>query len=210
MSRLEWVLSGFLALLMIAFTVLLLLTWSERQEQDVIEVTLITPEAPTPAGGPGAQGAVGLAAPVARMWANDAQLVSAFATWPDATVFTPEGTGWTLLFYSPANQATAQVAVSSGNAVLLSSHTTDAQLEPASLDGWSVDSPQAVDILLTNGGQSFIDAHGDVGLALSLNANGVLRWRARLVDTTSGAALGVELDARTGAIVDRTASQGDQ
>jgi hypothetical protein len=73
-----------------------------------------------------------------------------------------------------------------------------------------VDSPQAVDLLLDNGGQSFIDAHGDVGLTLTLNANGALRWRARLIDATSGDSLHIELDPRTGAIVDRTTSQGDQ
>jgi hypothetical protein len=211
MTRIEWALSGLLAFLVIAVTVLLLLFWSERRQQGAAEdAPLVVNEAGSPASVPTAQTAVRLAAPVAQQWAEDAQLYSALATWPDGTTFTPADTGWTLLYYSPASGATAQIGVNAGRAVLLTSHTTDAQLQPVALDGWSVDSPQAVDLLLDNGGQTFIDAHGDVGLTLTLNANGVLRWRARLIDAESGDSLHVEIDPHTEAIVDSTTSTGNQ
>src|SRR5688500_7618279 len=101
MSRLEWILGGILAVLVLALAIILAFFWlrPEGNVNNPITSAVTARESYT------------LAETAARQWAADALLVNARATWPPESTLRPDEVSWDFIFYSPAQSATALVAV---------------------------------------------------------------------------------------------------
>ncbi|HSM58634.1 MAG TPA: hypothetical protein VK879_20945 [Candidatus Sulfomarinibacteraceae bacterium] len=208
MSRLEWVLSGLLALLIVIMVVMMLLFWNLNRQQ------MALPEAPAanPAQEMGetaaeaapaartAQEAFALALPIAQQWAEDAQMVSASATWPEGAALTPENAGWSFMFYSPGRSETGLVSVSGNAARLLRNSATNRSLQPLDLDRWQTDSPAVVETLMAHGGEEFLQTHNQPTLSLTFSALDALQWQAQLIDRERRTMLTVEIDPGSGAV----------
>ncbi|MCI0397755.1 MAG: hypothetical protein L0332_28515 [Chloroflexi bacterium] len=193
MSRTEWILGGVLALLVLVVAAAVLIFWFFRdQPADAVN----NPMNPT------AMGAYELAEPLARQWAGDAQFVSARATWQSASGFDPEVASWSFTFYSPAAMATALISVTGDQATLIRSQPASRVLEPGAPEEWVVDSPAAVETLLANGGQSFVDEQGSATLVLALNLNDQPVWTGTFINEQSRRTLQLRLDARNGELLE--------
>ncbi|MFW5941254.1 MAG: hypothetical protein ACOCXI_05610 [Chloroflexota bacterium] len=208
MNRLEWVLSGLLALLIVVIAVMMLLFWNLNRQQTALpeapaanpaqEMGQTAAEASPPAHT--AREAYALAQPVAQEWAEDAQLVSASATWPEGATLAPENAGWSLMFYSPGRSETGLVSVSGNAARLLRNSATNRSLQPRNLDRWQTDSPAVVEALMDNGGEEFLQTHNQATLSLTFNALDALQWQAQLIDREQGTVLTVEIDPGSGVV----------
>jgi hypothetical protein len=205
MNRFEWILSGLLAVLLVVAVVMLLLFWNEQRQEALLPATAAgssgSGQAATPESGRTALSAYHLAQPVAQDWAEDARLLTASATWPAGQVFPAGAASWGLVFYSPGRPATALISVANREARLVRSSSTEKTPQPVDTENWQVDSPAVVEQLLSNGGQAFVDEHGQVSLALTLNTVGELSWQAKLVDTESFEAFTLQFDPITGTLL---------
>lgn len=202
MTRLEWLLSGILAVLLIVVLALGLRVWLERSE--------------TPAADPGEQAQVidartalssyQAALPTAQQWAADAKLLNARAAWPEGDSFDPEGVAWNFVFYSPGQSATALITVSQNRAQLISNRQIDRNFNIYAATSWQIDSPQLLAIVLENGGREFLEQHGQGKLTLTLDTEDEFVWRARLINTDVPASLTLHVDPASGEVRQREAS----
>lgn len=209
MSRLEWVLSGLLALLIVVIAVMMLLFWNlnRRQETALPAAPDGGPAETTPAGST-AQEAYRLAQPVAHEWADDARLLSASATWREGAAFTPANAGWSLLFYSPGRSETALISASEGAARLLRSSATERSLEPLDVGKWQMDSPAVVETVMAHGGEEFLQMHNQATLSLTFSALDALQWQAQLIDREQQTMLTIEIDPGSGAVTATVLPEG--
>jgi hypothetical protein len=195
-SRTEWILGGVLGALILAIVVGLLLFWfqgqpaSEGEAEELNNLTELT-----------AQSAFGLAGSAAQSWAADAALVSARATWGPGVAFETREASWTFTFYSPAAGRVALVSVTGGRANLLNSRETTRTFPAADLDRWEVDSPAALETVLSRGGQAFIDEQGGASVVLSLDAQALV-WQGTIVNTESRRTFILQLDAQRGEVIE--------
>jgi len=197
MSKVEWVLSGILAVLLVVVLALLLRFWLERnpgpaeetagQEQVVQARTALS--------------SYQVALPVAQQWAADAKLLNARAAWPEGDAFDPEAAAWNFVFYSPGQSATALISVSQNQAQLISNRGIEQRLNVYATTGWQVDSPQLLSIVMENGGRDFLERHRQGKLTLTLDTNDRFVWRARLINTEVPASLTVQVDPEDGEII---------
>lgn len=196
MSRLEWMLSAILALLLVVVVALALVFWSRQQSSQANLNNL--PELPPQT----AREAYNLARPVAEAWSADARLLAAYGTWEEGD-FRPETGRWSYLFYAPARHEIGLVAVEENSARFLRASEAQQVVELAGTQQWQVDSPAVVAYLLARGGQAFIDEHqGNVGLSLVLEAYNGLTWKAALLAAEAGAVYQVEMDASNPSLVE--------
>lgn len=215
MSRLEWVLSGLLALLIIVIAVMMLLFWNLNRQQSALpaaseETSSEEAAEDVQATASTAQEAYELAQPTAQTWAEDARLLSASATWAESASFMTEDAGWSLLFYSPERSETGLVSVSNGQARLLRNSATNRSLLPLSLENWQVDSPAVIETLMAHGGEEFVQMHNQATLSLTFNALDALQWQAQLIDREQQTILTVEIDPISGAVTTIKSPEGEE
>lgn len=201
MNRLEWILTGLLAVLVIAVLALFLLFWSEQQQieninRQVAAAATVAEERGT------AKSAYEVVAPAAHNWAEDAVLLNTRGNWPAGTSFAPEQGSWSFLFYSPQQRAVALIATEGDRAEVVSENQTTERFNPESTAGWQTDSPAVVEQLLANGGQAFIEQHGEVSLIVSLNAMKGLVWTATLNATNADKLFRLQIDPTNGQIIE--------
>ena len=199
MNRLEWLLSGLLGLLLIVVAVMAILFWGMRLGQGSAPLSGGSPLPAVEGVAHTAQSAYDVARAAAAEWADDAQLLSANSTWPAGTPFTPGAAGWGFQFYSAAQQSTALFAVSEEQVRLVRSGGSERAPEPLNVGGWLVDSPEVVQTVMANGGQEFIDNHGQASLTLTLNLVEEFQWRARLVDLETNEVVTIIVNPASGA-----------
>jgi hypothetical protein len=142
---------------------------------------------------------------VAKGWQEDARLVSARAAWGNATEsgFREGKTSWAFYFLSPQARQIRIFSVTAEEAV--GTRTMDALSISDGIDLtlWQVDSPQAIQLFLDEGGQAFLDQHPDAGVNLQLILDEQNRqvWMASGFSGSDQASLTVILDAQTGEVV---------
>lgn len=197
MSRLEWLLSGILAVLLVVVLALLLRFWLQRNPQPADETAEQTQvvEART------ALTSFQVAQPVAQQWAADAKLLSARAAWPEGDSFDPEAAAWNFVFFSSGQSATALISVSQNQAQLISNRQLDRRLNLYATTGWEIDSPQLLSIVLENGGRDFLEQYGQGNLTLTLDTNDQFVWRARIINTDVPASLTLHVDPGNGEVL---------
>jgi hypothetical protein len=200
MSRSESILTAFLGVLVLAVVVAFFYFWSGRHEDGTVSRVATQPASDVLPST--AQSAYGEAVPVARAWASDAVLLHARGNWPVGTTFLPDRGSWNFLFFSPSRQMVALVVAGGSEAKIVSQNETREHYQPAAIDNWQVDSPDIVEQLLANGGEAFLEEHGEVSLALSLNATDHLLWMATLNATNDNKLFRLRIDPANGRIIE--------
>lgn len=194
MSRIEWFISALLGLLIVVAVaaVMFLNTGANASRSD-------GSDAANDGSGHSARSAYDVAAATAQQWATDARLLSATASWPAGSApFTPRAAGWGFQFYSPAQQSTALIAVSGDQGRVVRSSKTATSLAPLSIDGWLVDSPQIIEVVMAEGGEHFVQQNKAASLSLSLNLLDQFQWKARLIDTESNESFQMTINPTNG------------
>ena len=149
----------------------------------------------------------------AAEWHTDAALLNAQATWPQGATVTELRQGettWGFTFYSAQAQQIAVLSVVEDTAVIVSEGPHQQENPVLLATGWNVDSKEAIETLLSNGGYSFLENSGVATLTMALFAddqekNGRMEWQLSLFSLQSNQALTVRLDATSGEILESTA-----
>lgn len=194
MTRLDWVLSLLLLLLILTLGALLLFVRGEETSPEAQAPLATWSFAPSTASG-----AYDMATPLAQRWANDARLLQARSDWPPGT-YAPEHSKWTFQFYSAQREEVAVIAVSGNAASLVKSSALRGDVQVADVARWQVDSDEVVQKAMQEGGQDFIAEHDQAEMVLILKAQEELRWTAVLVDAAAQSTFRMELDAASGKV----------
>lgn len=208
MRKVEWVLGGFISILLLA-TVAYVAWWywlapmpSSSQHSDVRTQLAARPAATPVVSGSTALAGFPLAETVALNWSSDAVLVSASATWPVGSDFSQGKAPWSYTFYAPELGKASLVTVAEGKATLVSESRTDNPgTAIASAATWQVDSQKAVESLRQFGGDDFVAEHGQATAILTLAPGAPLRWEAVLFANGSGQSMNVMISAEDGSIL---------
>jgi hypothetical protein len=146
----------------------------------------------------------------ALAWQNDAALLNATATWNQGAneqqLLDGEAT-WGFTFYSPADGAIATISVIDDQASLVASGASPQPTQPLDVTGWTLDSRDAIEQFLQEGGTNFIKNEGVTTLTMMLSTenrqqNGRLEWLLSLFATQTGRSLTVRMDATSGEILE--------
>jgi hypothetical protein len=219
MNRLEWILGIVLVVLLLVVAVVSLTFWFRNDRTAVPapasnSATIIAQRAddiaPTPEyDGRSAIVAYAAAQNTAQEWQSDAQLLTAQATWPqgsNAQQLLKGEESWGFTFYSPAAQRLAVFSVVEDTAVKVSEGDHQ-QTDPLlSASGWNLDSQDAIEIFLAEGGNTFLTEQGVSTMTMALMANdgegnGRLAWQISLFSLQSGQAFTIRLDATSGEVL---------
>jgi hypothetical protein len=218
MNRLEWVLGIMLALLLVIVAALALMFWFRGNEPGVAAVPANTATEvafyadkvePTPAAeGQSAKLAFVAAQRTAVSWQSDAVLLNATATWPQGA--TEEAlrqgkTTWGFTFYSPSTASMALISVVDNEAGLIMQGAMETPTQLFDTNGWNLDSSDAVDRLMQEGGSAFINEEGVTALTMTLTTdadNGRILWHIQLAATQSLRTMTLSIDATSGEILE--------
>lgn len=219
MNRLEWILGIVLVVLLLVVAVLSLTFWFRNDRTAVSgpasnSATIIAQRAddiaPTPEyEGRSAIVAYAAAQNAAIAWQADAQLLTAQATWPQGSTaeYLLKGEeSWGFTFYSPSAQRIAVFSVVEDTASLVSEGEHQ-QTDPLlSASGWNLDSQEAIQTFLGQGGRTFLAEQGVSTMTMALLAsdqegNGRLEWQISLFSLQSGQAFTMRLDATSGEVL---------
>lgn len=209
MRRNEWLLGGGLVVMMALVGMALLFFWLPNAQRSGQESAIATQVARIPTTpGQTAVIAFGTAQRAALAWQPDAQLLRATATW--LPVQEPralrDGAGqWAFTFYSSATGLVGDISVVGGETTAVTERRVDQPLTPLQVGGWRIDSDEAVDLLLANGGADFIRQEGVTTLSMNLmtdTAENRITWLMALFANRTRQSLTLRLDANTGEIFD--------
>ncbi len=219
MNRLEWILGIVLVVLLLVVAVVSLTFWFRNDRTTVSgpasnSATIIAQRAddiaPTPEyEGRSAIVAYAAAQNAAVAWQPDAQILTAQATWPQGATAEQLLKGeesWGFTFYSPAAKRIAVFSVVEDDASLVSEGDHQ-QTDPLlSASGWNLDSQEAIETFLGQGGRTFLAEQGVSTMTMALLAsdqegNGRLEWQISLFSLQSGQAFTMRLDATSGEVL---------
>jgi hypothetical protein len=149
-----------------------------------------------------------LAEATARSWAEDAQLVSINAGWPEVLRIDQVGepATWHYRFYSPGKARQLFVTVDVESRVRSVEHVARVTLPPRTIkmDAWAVDSPTALALWLDYGGSEMLRTNPGLELAAQLrtvsnNPNPI--WLVIGLDKRTGDIHVVAIDANVGTVI---------
>ena len=215
MNRLEWILGIILVVLLVAAAGLAMMLWLRPQQTAPAgthpEVAAyIDDVAPLPnTVVQTAKMAYVAAQEKTKEWQPDAILLSTTATWPQGAKsdYLKQGTSdWAFTFHSPSSVSNATVTVVNGQTTLIPGNNNDT-LQLLDSSSWQVDSPDAVNKVLTEGGKAFMDKEGITILSMTLVTNdpyenGRLEWLASLIGTQTGNSYTMRIDAASGDVIE--------
>jgi hypothetical protein len=217
MSRLEWILGIVLVVLLGIVIVLSLVFWfqpetpavsSQRTGTAAIIAERADNIAPTSVfAGQTAKMAYAAAQRAALNWRDDARLLNASATWPQGAsqqqILSGETT-WAFTFYSAASGAFVMISVVENQAAIVSEGEAAQATEPLAASGWQLDSRDAIQQFLEEGGATFMETAGVTNLIIQLNtdnSNGRIEWFVSLFAKQTGSSLNMRIDATSGEIL---------
>jgi hypothetical protein len=156
-----------------------------------------------------AKEAYALALSEARSWQNDAQLVSATASW--ANVGSEEqllqDVAWGFTFLSAQSAETQIISVTRLGAERVREMRSSSAVRTADVASWQVDSPEVVSLFLEHGGRDFVNQHPGATISLRLGPeeeNARLVWLAIGIHSVDKSTMVLEVDASTGEVLDGT------
>lgn len=213
MNRLEWVLGILLALLLLLVAGLSLMFWFQ-------------PDAPTAAQTAGAgtfinfdeaaptsvfKGATALIAYVAAQktavsWQPDAVLLNLSGTWPHGvSPQTLDGgeSSWSFTFYSPTAEKMSGISVIENEATRVTEGPYQPQNALVQVSSWNVNSNEAMQIFLTEGGESFIQREGATTVTMNFttdNPTQEIQWNIISFSPQTGHLLSMQINANSGQI----------
>ena len=144
------------------------------------------------------------AQPAARAWQGDAVLTRVAANWHAARLDDLAGSGptWDFTFYSPGAGEQRSIVISSTSTWPIAPQRPHALAPAIDVGRWQIDSRQAVESFLSNGGQEFVTAQQPVDFFLILGAeeDGHPQWTAMALNPTDSKSYDVLIDATTGKV----------
>jgi len=170
--------------------------------------------APTSEGGTGdgpltAREAYALAVSEAQNWREDAQLVSATASW--ANVASEEqlaaDVAWGFTFLSAQSAETQILSVTRVGAERAREMRSPSSMRTADVTSWQVDSPEVVNLFLEQGGRDFLSQHPGATISLRLGQeeeSSRLVWLAIAIQSAEKATMVLKVDASTGEVLNDT------
>ncbi len=210
MSRLEWVLGILLVLLLIVVLGLSALLWLRPRMPEMPEglpPTAVASSQPAQSSSDGktALAAYAMAQRAVQDWHSDAVLLNASATWPRSANANELGKGlanWAYTFYSPGNNSITLVSVRGDDARRLSESVYNQPAAPLDAGGWRLDSQQAVQVFLNNGGAQFLQEQGPSTLLMQLTTSEAqVTWFLSLYAEGSGRSYSMRINATTGDVL---------
>jgi hypothetical protein len=220
MNRLEWILGILLVVLLVGVVALSLMFWF-RADEPVAETDNLATEVASYANkveptsvfvGQTAQLAYAAAQQTAVSWQPDAALLNATATWPQGstpdTLLKGEIT-WAMTFISPANNQMALISVIENQASMITQGALKEAVKPINVGGWNLDSSEAINRFLLEGGEAFMRNEGLTSLTMTLTAdpeNGRVQWLMALAASQSLRTLTMQIDATSGEIISKDQS----
>lgn len=207
MTRIEWFLSGLLVVLLLIVAGIAVLFWlqpdSQARSNEAVAI------APTSTFfGQTAQVVHAIGQNMAQAWQPDAQLQKASATWPQGTDHAELRKGeatWSLTFYSPATQSIAVISVREGVATQTATNTVAQPLTLQDISGWKLNSDEAIQRLLDQGGTLFMNQNGVSTLTVALTTSGEggrIEWLLSLFAPQSSESFTMRLDASSGEVLE--------
>lgn len=215
MSRLDWLLgvSVFVVLLIVA--VIGLFFWQQSQLDLAVTpvagaggVVAATRAPFEPSEGQPALLSFGRAHSKALAWDGEASLITASATWPQVNSADDVRGGqasWNFVFYSPVNDTAVSTTVVDKQVSVGDPYPTYQTLNPLQISGWQIDSDDAINLFLVNGGEAFLRDQIDVSLTSQLSTitgNGRMEWLISAFANRNGETFTIRIDASTGDILE--------
>jgi hypothetical protein len=173
-----------------------------------------TDTAPTPDSGAGegpltAREAYALAVSEAKNWQDDAQLVSATASW--ANVASEDqlaaDIAWGFTFVSAQSAETQIVSVTRVGAERSREMRSLSSMRTADVTSWQVDSPEVMNLFLEHGGRDFLSQHPGATMSLRLGPeeeSNRLVWLAIGIHSADKSSMVLKIDASTGELLSNT------
>ncbi|MEM7332860.1 MAG: hypothetical protein AAF490_12300 [Chloroflexota bacterium] len=222
-NRLEWLLGILLVILLIIVVVLSIVFWFSPDAPNAAgnlgpaqnSATTVAQNASQIGPTPVFQGNTALIAyltaeKLAQTWSTDAQLLNANATWSQgATVANLQSgkTTWAFTFFSKQAQKATTISVIENQANFVAEAPSPIDYSIHNISTWQIDSNDAIQILLDQGGYNFINQEGVTILTMSLMADmgtpsQQMEWFVSLIGTESGNSIDVRLNANTGEVLE--------
>lgn len=219
MNRLEWILGIVLVVLLVAVAGLSLVFWFgsdgsgngpaansatvlAQHADDIAPTSVFTGET--------AKMAYAKAQQTAVAWQPDAKLFNVSATWPQGSTAQEIRAGeatWGFTFYSPSAQKIAMISVVEDTSSLISQNDYTAETPILEASGWNLDSSDAIETLLKEGGGQFLSDQGVTTLTMMLSTDnakgdGRMEWQLNLISLKNARALKMRIDATSGEILE--------
>lgn len=222
MNRLEWVLGILLVVLLLVVIGVSALLWLQPRATDVPEGYVQTTAVSGAVGAAPTSAVPGKTAKIAYAiaqrgvvdWYADAVLLDASTTWPQGATETDLRTGaanWGYTFYSPDAGTAALVTVTGDTAKRVSENPYSPPASTiADAGAWLLDSQQAVQIFLDNGGAAFMRDNGTTTMIMQLttsNPGGRLEWFVSLFGNENGRSFSMRIDATSGEVLETIDTQ---
>lgn len=219
MNRLEWILGILLAIMLIIVAVLSIFLWFRTDEPIISSGTpsssqIATRRAnqiePSPQyEGRTAKIAFATAQRTAFDWQADAKLLNANATWPQGSTVDELSDGssaWSFTFYSPQTNRVATIGVVDNVATLVGQNDYQQNTPPLEVTGWNLDSQEAIQLLMNEGGRKFLEDNGITTLVMQLSTtqdnSDRIEWFVSLIGLQTGNELLIRIDATSGEILE--------
>ena len=214
MNRLEWIIGIFLAVLLLIVAGLSLMFWFQ-------------PSAPTASQGIGANNVLNFdeAAPTsvfkgdtaiiayaaaqqtAVSWQPDAVLLNTSGNWPHGV--SPQAlhngeTSWVFTFYSPTTGKISGISVLDNEAKQITEGTYQPQNNLIQAGSWRINSHQAMQMFLAEGGEDFIQQEGATTVTMNFttdNPTGQLEWNIITFSPKTGHLFSIQINANSGQII---------
>lgn len=223
-NRLEWVLGILLIILLIVVVVLSVVFWFRPEAPGgatssrggaANSATVIAQNAsevgPTPVyEGRTARAAFQDAERVALTWQPDARLLNASATWSQGATVDALSSGreaWTFTFYSQLVSKTAVYTVVDRQVTFIGESASPANQVVQDDANWQLDSNEAIQILLSEGGYQFLDQEEIAILTMVLMTHNQtpsqqMEWLVSLIGTESGNSIDLRVNATSGELLE--------
>ncbi len=207
MKRTDWIIAGFLAVLILGVVGGFLIFWLQSQaalNQPVSQE--VYDRGGASAAGITADDAFSIANQAAAQWQADAQMVSAVATivrFEALEDIYGGRTNWNVTYYSASSASLATFVVTQNGANLLNSKTIDfvpLTIRPEQL---AINSGQAMTIAMANGGDAMFvgEAQRVAHLSLEKLAGDRVEWQIVIQNETAGISGQYRIDAFTGELL---------
>ena len=210
MKRTDWIIAGFLAVLILAVLSGFLIFWLQSQASSTgLAQQPIDERGSSVTSGITADDALVIANSAATQWQPDAQLVSASATiirFEELADIYSGRTNWNMIYYSFNSSSLATFTVTQNGASLLNSKSID--IVPLTIDQsiLTLNSGQAMTMAMANGGEVLFvgQAQRVAHLSLERKPEGRTEWQIAVQNETAGLNGIFRMDAATGELIEKS------
>lgn len=210
MKRTDWIISGFLAVLILAVSGGFLVFWLQaRAESNRPIVTNAPSNNSTASSGISVVDAFALADERAKSWQPDAQIANATASivrFEQVEDIYGGRTNWNIIYYSATTSSVATVVVTDQTATVLGTKTIDFVPPLADVAALKLNSGQAMTMAMANGAEVLFVGQAErvAHLTLEKTDEGRTEWQIVIQNETTGLRGIFRIDAVTGELIEKS------